>query len=97
MPLQNITRKPSVLQGYPLNAVADMTIALDYLKTRGYVGNVTLFNSGGTPSWLLTLQLSSGGPGSVATGVIGDWVVIENDSIATIVPAAKAAALYQLA
>lgn len=94
MALVNITRKPSVLQGYQLATPADMQTALDYLSTRGYSGSVTQSKSGTATVWTLSLQ-SDNGTGSQA-GVIGSWVVIENDAIASIVPAAKAAAMYQI-
>lgn len=94
MPLINITRKPSTLQGYQLATPADMTATLVYLSTRGYIGSISDFRSGGNIAWSMTLQLESGA-GNVMTGTINDWVVIENDAIATIVPAAKATAMYQ--
>lgn len=94
MALVTITRKPSTLQGYQLTSPADMTTALDYLKTRGYSGSVTQSKSGATTIWTMTLQSDTGSNGQ--SGLIGDWVVIENDQIASIVPAAKAAAMYQV-
>ena len=95
MALVNITRKPSTLQGYQLATPADMTTALDYLKTRGYSGSISQTKSAGNTVWTLTLQSDTGSNGQA--GVIGDWVVIENDAVASIVSAAKAAQLYQIA
>lgn len=95
MALVNVTRKAVSTQGYQLTSQSDMFAALDYLKTRGYSGNVATYKNGsGAAAWQLTIQADSGTT-LPQTGFINDWVVIENDSIATIYPPAKAAALYQ--
>lgn len=92
MALINITRKASTLQAEQLNAPSDMTDSLTYLSSRGYVGQISLSKVGSTLTWQLVIQDVNG---TVSTGVIGDWLIIENDAIATIVPASKAPALYQ--
>lgn len=94
MALVNVIRKPSTLQAYQLVAQADMTTALSYLATRGYTGHVSLTRISGVLTWQLTLQADAGN--DVQSGFINDWVVIENDTIATITPAAKAGSLYQV-
>lgn len=93
MALVTITRKPSTLQGYQLVTPADMVTALSYLSTRGYSGGINCNKAGGNTVWQINLQADSGAVGQ--QGLINDWIVIENDAIATIVPAAKAAAMYQ--
>jgi hypothetical protein len=96
MPLVNISRKASTLQAYQLSTPADMVTALAYLTARGYVGSISAYMSGAVLVWQLNLQLANNS-GQAMSGITNDWVVIENDSIATVVPAAKATTLYQLA
>lgn len=95
MALVNITRKPSALQGYQLATPGDMYTALEYLSSRGYVGAVSCLRNGSGLLWQFSLQTNSGT--GAQSGALGDWIVIENDSVASIVPAAKAAALYTVA
>lgn len=93
MALITITRKPSTLQGYQLVTPSDMVTALNYLSSRGYSGSVSMSKNGGAPFWTFSLQSDTGSNGQ--SGVINDWVVIENDAVATIYTAAKAAAMFQ--
>lgn len=94
MALINITRKPSTLQGYQLATPADMTAAVGYLAARGYSGTVNCFKQNDVPTWQISL-VNDNGQGAQQLGMINDWIVIENDQIATIYPAAKAVALFQ--
>lgn len=95
MPLITVTRKPSVLQGFQLTTSADMQVALEYLSTRGYLGSISSQRVSNTVTWMLTLY-SDSGTGAQSAG-INDWLVIENDAIATLLTAEDAAALYQAA
>lgn len=96
MALINVTRKPVTTQGYQLTGPSDMLAALDYLKTRGYSGTINAYKSDGVNTvWQLTIHADSGAQ-VPQSGATGDWVIIENDTIASILPAAKAAVLYQV-
>jgi hypothetical protein len=95
VPLINVTRKPVTTQAFQLTAQTDMNTALIYLSTRGYSGEVACGkNADGSVRWALIIRTDTGN-NLQQIGNIGDWVVIENDSIATIFTAAKAAVLYQ--
>lgn len=96
MPLVTVTRKPVTLQGYQLTTPTDMLAALDYLKTRGYSGTISLYKNGATPTYTMQL-VADAGNSAPQLGAINDWIVIENDTIANVVSAAKATVLYQLA
>ena len=92
MPLIPIQRKPSNLQGYQLISSEDMFIALEYMSHRDYTGTVNCYNSGGIIQWSLSLQDPTGGS---QQAVLNDWLVLENDTIATLVPEGKAGTLYE--
>lgn len=94
MPLINITRKPTTLQAFQLLTPADMVTAATHLASRGYSATISTFKQNGTTTWQIVLTPDTGG-GGAQTGVLNDWAVIENNAIATIVPAAKAPDLYQ--
>ena len=96
MALVNVTRKPVSLQGYQLTSQTDMVTALTYLSSRGYSGSVNCYKQAGAATWQIMLQ-SDSGSGATPLGALNDWIIIENDTVATIVPAAKAALIYQVA
>lgn len=95
MPLVNITRKPVALQAYRLITQADMLAALDYLSSRGYSGGVNVVKVNGTATWQMSLA-ADGGTVGAQLGNLGDWIVIENDVVASIITNAKATLIYQL-
>lgn len=95
MALVNITRKPVSLQGYQLTSPTDMLAALSYLSSRGYSGGVNCFKQAGNTVWQMSLVGDVAGLGA-QMGNVGDWIVIENDTVASIISATKAAQIYQL-
>lgn len=95
MTLVDITRKPVALQGFQLTSESAMVSALAYLAPKGYSGGVNCFKNDNNVVWQMSLQSDTNSLGA-QIGNIGDWIVVENDTLATIVPAAKAAELYQL-
>lgn len=95
MPLQPIPigRNPSNLVAVPLTSSTDMHDVLAYLCTRGYSGGVNVFQQNGQPVWQMSLQANTGSLGA-QIGNIGDWITVENDVLANIVPADQAPSLY---
>ena len=93
--LITITRVAEAIQGFQLQANTDMFTALAYLTTNlGYVGNVNSFIDGtGKPQWQLTIQ-STTRQGTQGIAIIGDWVILENNAVASICPASQFASLY---
>ena len=89
--LITVYRTPETLQAYELAAYSDMAAALDYLvgTIKGYTGNISADANG---NWQLFFQ-STSQTGSYSGG-INDWVVIKNNSLASIVPASQASSLY---
>ena len=96
MALQNLTPVQDTLQGWQLLTPDDMHSALEYLAAKGYTGSVnSLIDPGsGALTWQLILQ-STTRKSSLAVAVINDWVIIENDAIASICPAEEFDARYQ--
>lgn len=95
MPLVNITRKTVTTQGYQLLTPADMLAAQQYLESRGYTATISNPKINGVRVYQMQLSADTGNS-APQLGLINDWVVIENDTIANIVPVAKATVLYQL-
>ena len=93
--LVNVTAKPVTLQGYQLTSDSDMHAALEYLSARGYSGSVSVSKASGTATWQMSLVADSGNS-AAQFGNVTDWIIIQNDSVATIVTAAVAGQLYTL-
>ena len=94
--LTTITRQPTVLQSYQMVAPVDMFSVLNYVSSRGYTGQVVCFPHPSDPAlvdWQIVLQ-SATRQGQQGIGIINDWFVIENDTVASICPNAQYANLY---
>lgn len=92
MSLITITRQPDELQGYQLTSPESMIAALAYIAQGGYSGNINRATSGGVTTW--TMWLQSPIQNTSQSAKIGDWIVIRNNSIASVIPEANFAALY---
>lgn len=88
--LVSVSRKAEAIQGYQLLTQDDMFAALKYIVAGGYSGNVTVDATG---TWALFFQSTSAN-NQMAVGHVNDWVIIENNSIASICPASKFGNLY---
>lgn len=92
MALVNLSRQQDTLQGYQLTTPQDMVAALAYLAQGNYTGHINCSLSGSTPVW--TMGLTSPSQTAAQSAQIGDWIVIRNSAIATVVPADQFANLY---
>jgi hypothetical protein len=95
MALVTITANAVTLQGYQLTAYTDMLTALNYLVTLSnspYTGLVQVTNPAGTPVWSLNLYNTK--QNTSQTGYIGDHIILQNNAVATVCPAAQYASLY---
>lgn len=81
--LISITAKAVTTQGYQLQTPTDMLNALSYLATlpQPYTGSINANVLDGAQTWWLTI-VNPHGTGS--TGYINDWVILENNNLATI-------------
>jgi hypothetical protein len=97
MALEDLTPVSTTYQGWQLLTPQDMHDALEYLTPRGYTGTVSsLTNANGSTDWQFILIASGNAPQAAqAIAAINDWVIIENDTIATVCPAAYFDARYQ--
>lgn len=91
--LVNITAKAVTLQRYQLETQQDMIDALSYLSglAQPYSGSINRQLLDGQFQWWLTL-ISPHGVGY--TGYIGDSIILENGTAATIVKAADYDTFY---
>jgi len=97
MALENLTPISATYQGWQLLTSQDMHAALEYVVGKGYTGTISAFSDpAGALTWQLVLA-SVGPQNANAIGAINDWVIIENDTIASICPADHFAARYQIA
>lgn len=92
MPLIDVTRQPDTLQAYQLTTPQDMVTALAYLAQGNYTGHINCAVSGGSAVW--TMGLTSPGNSASQSAVIGDWIVIRNNAIATVVTSDQFTSLY---
>ena len=90
--LVTIQRQTETIQGFQILVPQDMMDALNYLVgTLGYTGGINCNLIGGAHTW----QLNFTGGGVVQqVGGINDYIILENNAIATICPAANFSALY---
>ena len=85
-----ITRKAESLMAFQLTSPADMMTALTYLVDHmGYTGSV--MNMPGV--WTLQFQTTTNSVSQI--GHINDWVILTNNTLASICSAADAPNLYQ--
>lgn len=91
--LINLAPKEQTLQGYELATPGDMFSALQYVAAGGYAGTINLTLDGaGQQTWQLWVNNATNSTSQAAA--IGDWIVLENNSIARVVPAAQFANRY---
>lgn len=91
--LITITANTTSLQGYQLTSYSDMISALSYLvglTSSPYSGQVAYNYT--TAAWSLSLYNTKQNINQ--TGNVGDWVILQNNTTATICPQAQFAALY---
>jgi hypothetical protein len=88
----NLARNTETLQGGQIATAADMFTILDWGEENGYRGHINLDSSG---NW--SMSLTAPGGNTSQTGKIGDWVVLKNGTVATIVPSEQAPSLYSVA
>lgn len=93
--LVTLTRNAETVQGFQIQASTDMVAALTYLATLAipYSGTMSYQLSGSTYVWTLTLQNSREGA-SLTPAFINDWIILENNSVASVCPAANFATFY---
>lgn len=89
-----ITTTPvtATYQSYQLGTYTDMINALSYINTHGgYFGSVTL-----TPNavWQLIIQSNNPNQAMTQTALIGDYVVIKNGNIVSVVAQANYASQF---
>lgn len=86
-----ITTTPvtATYQSYQLAAFTDMAAAMNYIKAGGYYGSINLDPSG---NWTMTIQHQS--QNTSMTALIGDYILIKNNSIVSVVPQAQYASQY---
>ena len=94
MPIVNLTGNAVTLQGYQLTTVEEMLAALKYISAGGYVGTINLTRPSGVNVYEMYIAHPTAGSQNAK---INDWMVIENASVAKVVPAASFASLYTLA
>lgn len=90
--LVNLTRQTQTLQGYQLTSPEDMIAALKFLLAGGYTGSINCSKSGSSAGWQMWVNHTSSSTSQSA--LINDWIVVENNSLARVVPAANFAAQY---
>ena len=96
MALENLTPVSETIQGWQLLSAQDMHDALEYLTAKNYTGTVSAVIDGtGAILWQLIVS-SAVRQATQAIGVVNDWVIIENDTIASICPAEHFNARYQI-
>lgn len=78
-----VTAKAVTTQGYQLQTPTDMLNALSYLSSlpQAYTGSLNCQIMDGVLTWWLTFVNPHG---SGYTGYINDWVILENNNLATI-------------
>lgn len=94
--LVTVTRKTETIQAYQLTSEDDMLAALKYIAAGGYTGSLALSTTNGTDQvWRLQIQNSTKNVSQFAA--ITDYIVIENNAIASVVPATQFTNMYQTA
>lgn len=88
--LINVTRQAETIQAYQLTSADDMHAALKYIQPGGYSGSVAVDATG---TWTLYFQSTSTNA-QTYVGHINDYVIIENNALASLCPAAKFGNLY---
>ena len=90
MALMDVERKPETLKAEQLVSDDKMWEARQFAKSQGYATNISSDLSGAS-----TLSIQSPNGTTTETAKINDWVLVTNSTIVNLVPAARAAALYQ--
>lgn len=98
--LETLTRNAETVQGFQIQAPADMFTALSYLAPgggitgAGYTGTINQQNTGTSGSVVWTLLLNNITTNTSAFASIGDWIILENNSLASVCKEANFASLY---
>lgn len=79
--LVNLTRQGVTLQGFRLVTRDDMWTAFCWLTDNGYRGNINAYGET-APSWNMSFARAPAGDSQV--GYLGDWIVLEAGTQATI-------------
>ena len=95
-----LTRKAETVQGFQILAPSDMLTALQYiapgggLAGTGYTGRIEQQNQGtsGTVTWTLLITNPVTSTSSFAS--IGDWIILENNTLVTVARSSNFATLY---
>ena len=98
--LVSLTRKAETVQGFQITAPSDMLVALQYiapgggLAGSGYTGRIEQQNQGtsGTVTW--TLLITNPVTSTSAFANIGDWIILENNTLVTVAKSSNFATLY---
>jgi hypothetical protein len=96
--LVTLTPITATIQGFQIQAPADMLTALQYISPGGglnstaYGGTVNSQNLNGTVTWNLLVNNSQVNTSQSAK--IGDWIILTNNSIVNVCPQASFASLY---
>lgn len=87
----SLTRNTEVLQGFQIQTSLDMHTVLDWAAGKGYMGHLNVDGGG---NWTMSLTSPSG---AAQPAALGDWAVIKNDTVITLVPQSQAGGLYSIA
>lgn len=89
--LFTVTRQAETIQAYQLTSADDMHTALKYIQPGGYSGAVQVDATG---TWSMYFQSTSAANTQLYSAKINDYVIIENNSLASVCPASKFGNLY---
>lgn len=98
--LVTLTRNSETVQGFQLQAPQDMFTALAYLAPgggivgAGYTGTINQKNDGTAANVTWELLLHDIITNLNGYAYIGDWIILENNTLASIVKQANFATLY---
>jgi hypothetical protein len=95
VPLFNQT---TTLQGFQITSQADMLTALGYLASgggvtgAGYTGQINLQTANSTNTWSLNLYDVTNNHSQ--TAMVGDWIILTNNTVAVVCKSANFAAQF---
>jgi hypothetical protein len=98
--LETITRNAETVQGFQIQAPADMMTALTYLAPgggitgTGYTGTINQTSTGTSASVAWTLLINNTSTNTSAFASIGDWIILENNTLASVCKEANFSTLY---
>lgn len=98
--IHTLTRNTETVQGFQIQAPADMFTALSYLTPgggitgTGYTGTVNQTNTGTSATVVWTLLINNPITNTSAFASLGDWIILENNALASVAKAANFSSLY---